>query len=163
MPKRKGTYTPEERAARSERQKHRFKSLPLSPTGQILPKDTLPALPAAAAVSPGLPNSEARSRRRLTLATLDGMQRAFDRGGQKAIEKVMKTQPGIFLKMLVLLVPREMNIEHSGSVKEMTDQQIEDAIAAIKQMMADRMIDVTPTTSSVETPVSEADDAKPLK
>jgi galactose-1-phosphate uridylyltransferase len=39
--------------------------------------------------------------------------------------------------MLVLLVPRELQVEHSGSVKEMTDQQIEDAIAAIKQMIAE--------------------------
>ena len=38
--------------------------------------------------------------------------------------------------MLVLLVPRELQVEHSGSVKEMTDQQIDDAIAAIKQMIA---------------------------
>jgi hypothetical protein len=109
---------------------------------------------------PGSSNSEARSRRRLTLATLEGMQRAFDRGGQKAIEKVMKTQPAIFLKMLVLLVPREMNIEHSGSVKEMTDQQIDDAIAAIKQMIADRerqakMIDVTPSATPDGEAVSE--------
>jgi hypothetical protein len=96
------------------------------------------------------------------------MQRAFDKGGQKAIDKVMKTQPAIFLKMLVLLVPREMNIEHSGSVKEMTDQQIEDAIAAIKQMIAERetaakMIDVTPTTSGSEDAESTSDDANPLK
>jgi hypothetical protein len=96
------------------------------------------------------------------------MQRAFDKGGQKAIDKVMKNQPAIFLKMLVLLVPREMNIEHSGSVKEMTDQQIDDAIAAIKEMIAERearpeMIDVTPTTSGISDGKSGPDDANPLK
>jgi hypothetical protein len=75
------------------------------------------------------------------------MRKAFEKGGQKAIDQVMKEQPAIFLKMLCLLVPRELQVEHSGSVKEMTDQQIEDAIAAIKQMIAEReagMIDVTP-------------------
>jgi hypothetical protein len=66
----------------------------------------------------------------------------------------MREQPAIFLKMLVLLVPREMQIEHSGSIKEMTDQQIDDAIAALKGMMDRQMIDVTPTTSSGETPES---------
>jgi hypothetical protein len=85
------------------------------------------------------------------------LQRAFDKGGQKAIDKVMRTQPAIFLKMLVLLVPRELQVEHSGTVKEMTDQQIEDAIAAIKQMIAERerqaeMIDVTPEKASTVTP-----------
>jgi len=34
------------------------------------------------------------------------------------------------------LVPREMKLEHSGGVKAMTDEQIEDAIAAIKAWMA---------------------------
>ena len=68
--------------------------------------------------------------------------------------------------MPVLLVPRELQVEHSGSVKEMTDQQIEDAIAAIKAMIAEReagMIDVTPTTSGSETVESEPDPANPLK
>jgi len=32
-------------------------------------------------------------------------------------------------------VPREMKIERSGGVKEMTDEQIEEAIAAIKAML----------------------------
>jgi len=69
----------------------------------------------------------------------------------------MRESPAIFLKMLVLLVPREMQIEHSGAVKEMTDQQIDDAIAAIKVMIADReraakTIDVTP---SADTPSAD--------
>jgi len=36
------------------------------------------------------------------------MHRAFKLGGRKAIEKVMRNQPAVFLKLLVLLVPREM-------------------------------------------------------
>ena len=67
------------------------------------------------------------------------MHLAFRRGGRKAIEKVMRTQPAVFLKLLVLLVPREMKMEHSGGVKAMTDEQIEGAIAAIEAWMAARM------------------------
>jgi hypothetical protein len=115
-----------------------------------------------------LKSGDIRARRRLNAATFEALQRAFDKGGQKAIDKVMRTQPAIFLKMLVLLVPRELQVEHSGSVKEMTDQQIEDAIAAIKQMIAERereaeMIDVTPTSPSMPDPVSGSDQANPLK
>jgi hypothetical protein len=51
------------------------------------------------------------------------MHLAFLRGGRKAIEKVMRNQPAVFLKLLVLLVPREMKLEHSGGVKAMTDEQ----------------------------------------
>jgi len=36
-----------------------------------------------------------------------------DARGRKAIEKVMRNQPAVFLKLLVLLVPREMKVEHS--------------------------------------------------
>ena len=109
-----------------------------------------------------------RARRRLNAATFEALQRAFDKGGQKAIDKVMRTQPAIFLKMLVLLVPRELQVEHSGSVKEMTDQQIEDAIAAIKAMIAEReaaatMIDVTPTSPSMPDAKSDPESANPLK
>jgi hypothetical protein len=152
MPLRKGAMSPAQRAAIADRQRKRYKSLPKGPNGQILPK----AAQAGDDGWSGSPNLEARSRRRLTLATLEGMQRAFDKGGQRAINRVMREAPAIFLKMLVLLVPREMNVEHSGSVKEMTDQQIDDAIAAIKLMIADRerqtkMIDVTPAVGSSPT------------
>ena len=37
----------------------------------------------------------------------------------------MRNQPAVFLKLLVVLVPREMKLEHSGGVKAMTDEQIE--------------------------------------
>jgi hypothetical protein len=62
------------------------------------------------------------------------MHRAFNIGGRKAIEKVMKTQPAVFLKLLVLLVPREMEVTHSNAIKSMTDEQIEATIAAIQDM-----------------------------
>jgi hypothetical protein len=66
------------------------------------------------------------------------MHAAFRRGGRKAIETVMRNQPAVFLKLLVLLVPREMKMEHSGGVKAMTDEQIERGIELIKGMLAER-------------------------
>ena len=59
----------------------------------------------------------------------------FKKHGAAAIEKVRKTQPAAYMKICALLVPREMKVEHAGSIKEMTDQQIEDAIAAIQAML----------------------------
>ena len=50
----------------------------------------------------------------------------------------MKTQPAAFLKLLVLLVPREMKVEHRGGVKAMTDEQLEAGIEAIQAMLAAR-------------------------
>jgi ketopantoate hydroxymethyltransferase len=66
------------------------------------------------------------------------MHLAFRRGGRKAIEKVMRNQPAVFLKLLVLLVPREMQVEHSGGVKAMSDEEIERSIELIKELIAQR-------------------------
>jgi hypothetical protein len=79
-----------------------------------------------------------RSRHALNADTIREMHLAFRRGGRKAIDKVMKQQPAVFLKLLVLLVPREMKVEHSGGVKAMTDEQLEAGIEAIQRMLEAR-------------------------
>jgi hypothetical protein len=66
------------------------------------------------------------------------MHLAFRRGGRKAIEKVMRNQPAVFLKLLVLLVPREMKLEHSGGVKAMTDEQLERSLEVLNELIAQR-------------------------
>jgi hypothetical protein len=66
------------------------------------------------------------------------MHAAFREGGRQAIDKVMKNQPAVFLKLLCLLVPRELEVTHTGGVNSMTDEQIEQAIEAIQDMLARR-------------------------
>ena len=63
---------------------------------------------------------------------------SVDLGGRKAIGKVMKNQPAVFLKLLVLFVPKEMQIEPKGGVKAMTEDQIVQAIDAIESYLARR-------------------------
>jgi hypothetical protein len=92
----------------------------------------------AKGVSGNLGGNAQRSRHALNADTIREMHAAFRRGGRAAIDKVMKQQPAVFLKLLVLLVPREMRVEHSGGVKAMTDEQIEAAIEAIQGMLAQR-------------------------
>ena len=79
-----------------------------------------------------------RSRHALNADTIREMHAAFRRGGREAIDKVMRTQPAAFLKLLVLLVPRETKVEHSGGVKAMTDEQLEQGIEAIQRMLEAR-------------------------
>ena len=78
------------------------------------------------------------ARKALNKSTILEMHRAFNIGGRKAIEKVMKNQPAVFLKLLVLLVPKEMQIEPKGGVKAMTEDQIVQAIEAIESYLARR-------------------------
>jgi hypothetical protein len=46
--------------------------------------------------------------------------------------------PASYLKVCALLVARETKVEHSGGVKAMSDEQIEQAIEAIQIMLAAR-------------------------
>src|SRR5262245_18156428 len=79
-----------------------------------------------------------RARKALNAETIAELHKAFRRGGAKAIDKVMKNNPAMFLKLLVLLVPREIQVEQSGGVKAMTDEQLERGIELIQQMLAQR-------------------------
>ena|SRR5437660_4523850 len=93
------------------------------------------------------------------------MHAAFREGGREAIDTVMRTQPAVFLKLLVLLVPREMKVEHSGGVKAMTDEELEAGIEALRQMLADReaganatVIEGTADTVALPAPDVDPDD-----
>jgi len=79
-----------------------------------------------------------RTRHLLNQEFMQALLLYFRQHGKKAIEKVARNQPGVYLKILALLVPREMKLEHSGGVKAMTEDQIVDAIAAIEGYLARR-------------------------
>ena len=96
-----------------------------------------------------------RSRHALNADTIREMHLTFQRGGRAAINKVMKQQPAVFLKLLVLLVPREMKVEHSGGVKAMTDEQLEAGIEAIQRMLEARAAsEVAKVIDAVPEPVA---------
>jgi hypothetical protein len=79
-----------------------------------------------------------RTRHLLNQEFMQALLLNFRHQGKKAIEKVARNQPAVYVKILALLVPREMQVEHSGGVKAMTDEQIEQAIEAIQIMLAAR-------------------------
>ena len=56
------------------------------------------------------------TRRLVNKAFLEALAEDFRQGGAEAIAKVRKTQPAAYMKICALLVPREMQIEHSGGV-----------------------------------------------
>ena len=43
-----------------------------------------------------------------------------------------RTQPAAYLKILALLVPREHKVQHSNSLKDLTDEQLEAMIEYLK-------------------------------
>jgi len=76
------------------------------------------------------------TRRLVNKAFLEALAKDFQEGGAQAIAKVRKEQPAAYMKICALLVPREMKVERSGEVKDLTDEQLEQAIAAIEAMLA---------------------------
>ena len=53
-------------------------------------------------------------------------------------KRVRRESPAAYLKVCAMLVPREMKVEHSNAIKDMTDEQIERSIELIKGMLAER-------------------------
>ena len=78
------------------------------------------------------------TRRQVNKAFLQDMRKAWDKHGMKALEKCARNQPAAFCKMYVLLVPREMKVEHSRGVASLTDEQLEAAIAAVREIIEAR-------------------------
>jgi hypothetical protein len=77
-----------------------------------------------------------RTRHLLNQEFMQALLLNFRHEGKRAIEKVARNQPGVYLKILALLVPREMQIEHTNRIKQLTDEEIEQAIEAIQTMLA---------------------------
>jgi hypothetical protein len=42
----------------------------------------------------------------------------------------------LYLKVCAMLVPREMKVEHQGRLGQLTDEQLDDAIAMVEEMLA---------------------------
>ena len=73
-----------------------------------------------------------RHRQQLNGEFIAALLRDFRHGGPKAIERVRRTQPAAYLKILALLCPREDKVEHSNPIKDLTDEQLEAMIEYIK-------------------------------
>jgi hypothetical protein len=81
------------------------------------------------------------SRNKLSEAVVCALLRDFSKHGEKAIAKVRRDQPGIYLKVLALLIPRQDKLEHSNAIKQMKDEEIESAIAILKAMMTTQAVE----------------------
>jgi hypothetical protein len=81
------------------------------------------------------------SRNKLSEAVICALLRDFSKHGEKAVAKVRRDQPGVYLRCLTLLVPREHKVEHSNPIKDLTDEQLDASITAIREMLEKRAAD----------------------
>src|SRR6516162_9987599 len=79
-----------------------------------------------------------RHRQQLNGEFIAALLRDFRHGGPKAIERVRRTQPAAYLKILALLCPREHKVEQSNVIKSLSDQELEAMIEYLKTSMESR-------------------------
>jgi Family of unknown function (DUF5681) len=72
------------------------------------------------------------SRNKLSEEVICALLRDFRKHGEKAIAKVRREQPGVYLRCLTLLVPREHKVEHRNPLKELTDEELEALLEHLK-------------------------------
>ena len=66
---------------------------------------------------PGNPAGRLRgSRNKLSEEVICALLRDFRKHGEKAIARVRRDQPGIYLKVLALLIPRQDKLEHTNTI-----------------------------------------------
>ena len=76
----------------------------------------------------------------------------FEAHGREAIEECRKQSPLGYVKVLGHLVPREAKIEHSQSLKSMSDQELDAAIEYVRGMLAARAGEIEGTAEPAALP-----------
>ena len=102
------------------------------------------------------------SRNQLSQAIISSFLRDWRKNGDKALEKVRRTQPAVYCKLAVLLVPKEHKVEHTSIYENLSTEQIEAYIAEIQDRLdrraaghhAGKLIDGEPVeTTALPAPV----------
>jgi len=94
------------------------------------------------------------SRNRLSEEVICALLRDFRKHGEKAVAKVRRDQPGVYLKVLALLIPREHRVQHSNPIKDLTDEQLEAAIEYIEAALAAKAGDQAKVIEGIAEPAA---------
>jgi hypothetical protein len=109
-----------------------------------------------------------RTRHLLNQEFMQALLLNFRHEGKRAIEKVARNQPAVYVKILALLVPREMQVEHKNSIKQMSDEELEAAIEALQAMIDGKLAEanamvVEGTAQNVALPAPDVVPDRPNK
>jgi hypothetical protein len=87
-------------------------------------------------VSGNLAGNRHHTRHLLNQKFMQALLLDFEAHGREAIEKCRKQSALGYVKVLGHLVPREMKVEHSQSLKSMSDEELEAAIEYVRAVLA---------------------------
>jgi hypothetical protein len=77
------------------------------------------------------------SRNRLNEEVICALLRDFRKHGEKAIAEVRRTQPGVYLKVIAMVLPREHHkVEHTNPLSSLSDEELAAMIAHLEESIA---------------------------
>src|SRR5262249_25450397 len=78
------------------------------------------------------------ARRRLNEDFLAALHSEFLKNGDRILRRAGEENPATFLKVLAQLVPRELQVEHSGSIiSKLSDEQLAAMVLALDKQIAE--------------------------
>ena len=66
--------------------------------------------------SSGGPGRPKGSKNKITKAYLDTIVEAFDKCGAEVVDRLIEKRPDVFLKLVAQLVPKDLDVKHSGDL-----------------------------------------------
>src|SRR6516162_6966143 len=93
-----------------------------------------------------------RHRQQLNGEFIAALLRDFRHRGPAAIAKVRKNQPAAYCKLLTLLCPRDVKVEHPRGVKAMSDEEINQTMLAARAGEAAKVIEGTAEPAALSAP-----------
>ena len=94
------------------------------------------------------------SRNKLTEAVVCALLRDFSEHGEKAIAKVRRDQPGVWLKIIAMVIAREQRVENSNPLKDLTDGQLEAMIEYIEAALGAKAGDQAKVIEGIAEPTA---------
>ena len=91
------------------------------------------------------------SRSRITSAFLTDLLEAWQRDGKAALRVMAKQEPTKFVQCVATLMPRQIELDVNGPLSEMSDEEIADALAAVRRIRAEMVqpvVDIDPKAIS---------------
>ena len=100
------------------------------PTDAFAPPGCRPCRVTWRRGNPG--GSPEATRRAFNKRFLLDLAEDWQQHGREVFKRVRRESPAAYLKVCAMLVPREMKVEHSNAIKDLTDEQLEAMIEHLK-------------------------------
>ena len=70
---------------------------------------------------------------------MEALLEEFHKNGAKILERVGQEQPGTFMKVLAMLVPKELKVEQSNALSRLSDEQLAAMVAHLEEQIAAKL------------------------